>query len=76
MTGVWVQCDLGNHYALAAPWQVASLDAALDVYREAVELPFAQGVTLLVWFDEPDGSTYPDYIVEANLNGEPYVMRT
>jgi hypothetical protein len=76
MTGVWIQCDLGSHYALGAPWKVASLDAAVDVYRASANMPFVRDVTVIVWLDEPDGFTYPDYIIEANLDGEPYAIRT
>jgi hypothetical protein len=75
MTGVWIQCDLGSHYALPAPERVDTLDDALEVYRMSAALPFVSGLRALVWLDEPDGSTYPDYLIEANLDGEPYAIR-
>ena len=76
MTGVWIQCDLGSHYALSVPERVDTLDDALEVYRMSAALPFVRDVTVIVWLDEPDGFTYPDYIIEANLDGEPYAIRT
>jgi hypothetical protein len=64
------------HYALAAPEQVDTLDDAIAMYRAAVELPFAKDVTVLVWGNNPDISDYPDFIIEAGVDGEPKLIRT